>query len=90
MNESSFKDGILASIDTSEAIASTKFGESMKGNEHQLHETGVVYVNNTAYIITIMTAGKDVKKLPEVIKTISKLVYDKMSKGNVNNTLAEL
>ncbi|MFM2225175.1 MAG: hypothetical protein RJA07_1377 [Bacteroidota bacterium] len=90
MNQSSFKDGILASIDTSKAIASTKFGESMKGNEHQLHETGVIYVNNSAYIVTIMTAGKDVKKLPEVIKNISKLVYDKMSVDNINNTIAKL
>jgi beta-lactamase class A len=89
MNESSFKDGILASLGEG-AMASTKFGESKKGDMHQIHETGIVYVNNTAYLITIMTEGKDVAKLPEVIKIISKNVFDKMSNINNNATVAKL
>jgi beta-lactamase class A len=89
MNESSFKDGILASLGDG-AIASTKFGESKKGDMHQIHETGIVYVNNTAYIITIMTEGKDVTKLPEVIKAISKNIYDKMSQTNYNTSIAKI
>ena len=89
MHESSFKEGILASI-SKDAIASTKFGESKKGNLHQIHETGVVYVNNTAYVITIMTEGKDVMKLPSVVKEISKTVFDKMSNITYNSNLVKL
>jgi beta-lactamase class A len=90
MNQSSFKDGILSTIDKDNTIASTKFGESRKGDLHQLHETGIVYVNNTAYVITIMTEGKDIRKLPEVIAAISKLAYNKMTSINTNGSLAKL
>jgi beta-lactamase class A len=90
MNQSSFKDGILSTINKETTIASTKFGESRKGDLHQLHETGIIYVNNSAYVITIMTEGKDVKKLPEVIAALSKAAYQKMTSADYNTTVAKL
>ena len=57
-----------------------KFGESGTLTEHQLHESGIVYLQHNPYLITIMTKGPDVKKLPDVLSAISKSVFDDMAK----------
>jgi len=46
MSECSFKQGMAAAIE-SLGFISHKFGESVMGNQHQLHESGIIYVNNT-------------------------------------------
>lgn len=78
LNQSDFKEGIRSGL-PGEIKLVHKFGEwGMPNNPdmHQLSESGIVYLNNTPYILTVMTQGKDVKKLPGVIADISKLVYN--------------
>ena len=70
-----FNEGITKNIPKNVQI-SHKFGE--KGNEtiHAFGETGIIYENNTPYLITIMTEGKEQSKLPLAIQEISSLVYN--------------
>lgn len=54
-----------------------KFGEwNAPGTDFELNETGVVFLNNKPYLLTVLTKGKDMKKLPGVIATAGKKVSD--------------
>lgn len=81
MSECFFKEGLAAAVD-SLGFISHKFGESVMGNQHQLHESCIIYVNNTGYVLTVMTDDKDIKQLPEVIKEISKVAYNTIKSGS--------
>lgn len=52
-----------------------KFGEGGNKIQHELHEAGVVYLNGTPYVLVVMTRGKVVAKLPEVIKSVAETVH---------------
>jgi beta-lactamase class A len=73
-----FKDGIVKGIPLRTPIAH-KFGESGDTSEKQLHESGIVYLDGNSYLLTIMTKGKDNKKLSELIAEISQAVYLEIS-----------
>ena len=53
-----------------------KFGEGGNRAQHELHEAGVVYLDGSPYVLVVMTRGKVVAKLPEVIKSVSRTVSD--------------
>lgn len=78
LNESDFKDGIVSGLPPNTVVVH-KFGESGTPAMHQLHESAIVYLDNTAYLLTIMTKGADVKKLPPVLGQLSGLVYSAIS-----------
>ncbi len=75
-----FKDGLVKGLPDNVKIAH-KFGEAGSQQLHQLHETGIVYLNNTAYLITVMTKGTDLQKLTQTISEISKITYARMNKN---------
>ncbi|MEP6514053.1 MAG: serine hydrolase [Parafilimonas sp.] len=56
-----------------------KFGESGSTQVHQWHESGIIYVNNKPYILTVMTNGTDLKKLATVISDIAGIMYQQVS-----------
>jgi beta-lactamase class A len=58
-----------------------KFGEWGNGYEKELHETGIVYIADNPYILTVMTNGRDWNALSGVIAQVSKTVYDHMSQN---------
>ncbi len=61
-----------------------KFGEWGHGDEsHELHEAGFIYLNNTAYLLVVMTKGKDLKKLPEIIAALAKIVYANIEDSSI-------
>ncbi|MEO5570549.1 MAG: serine hydrolase [Bacteroidia bacterium] len=79
--QSDFNEGIVKQLPPDIKVA-RKFGEwgnSKDSNNHQLHESGIVYINKNPYLITIMTKGRHVLPLPQAVSDISKLVYDRMS-----------
>ncbi len=78
MARSDFKLGLCAGIPDPVAVAH-KFGESGDTQEQQLHETGLVYLPGNTYLITVMTRGNDMTRLPQVLSSISKLVYERMA-----------
>jgi beta-lactamase class A len=81
MTESSFKDGMIKFLPPQIKVA-RKIGEMggyVAGAPKQLHESGIIFMNNNPVLVTIMTKGNDVHLLPGVISEITKLVYDKMN-----------
>ena len=83
LTESDFKNGIANGLPSSVQMAH-KFGESGDDKEKQLHESAIIYLNNSPILVTIMTKGKDMSKLSLVIKEASNLVYTQMQNGQTN------
>jgi len=77
LSKCNFKKGLVAGIPADIKI-SHKFGESGDPNEKHLSESGIIYLNDNPYTLTIMTKGKDMNKLPEVIKQLSSAIYQYM------------
>jgi beta-lactamase class A len=74
LKECDFKLGMVKGLPVNTVVAH-KFGEMGDETTRQLHESGLIYINNTPYLLTIMTKGYDVKDLPEIIGDMSKMVY---------------
>jgi beta-lactamase class A len=73
-----FKDGILKEL-PADVKAIHKFGEYAANDDKELHESAIIYINNNAYLITIMTKGHDFSKLSDLMGHLSKMVYDYMN-----------
>ena len=78
LTESTFKEGLVKLLPSDVKVAH-KFGEWGNDYQKELHETGIVYLNENPYLITVMTDGNDWGKLSDVISQISKIVYDNMA-----------
>ena len=77
LSKTEFNDGILKALPKDIKVVH-KFGESGTPADRQLHESAIVYLNGKSYLITVMTKGKDIKVLSNLMSDISQLVYDKM------------
>ena len=73
-----FKDGIVAGLPTGCKVIH-KFGEGGYDNSPQFSESAIIYCNHGAYLLTIMTKGSDMKKMPQVLSAISKKVYETLN-----------
>ena len=82
LSETEYNNGIIKGIPKNITVAH-KFGESGNQFEKELHESGIIFLNNSPYIITIMTRGKDLEKLPEVINQISALTFQALSNQSI-------
>ncbi|MFZ4797685.1 MAG: serine hydrolase [Bacteroidia bacterium] len=78
LSKSDFEEGFSKGIPTNVSMAE-KFGESGNLDMKELHETAIVYLANKPYIITIMTKGKVLDKLPQVLKEVSFLAYNHLN-----------
>lgn len=81
LTKSNYKNGILKGIDPSVTVAH-KFGERVENGVSQLHEFGIVYLKNHPYVIGVMTKGKDLNQLPEVVSGVSGIAYKEFSTMN--------
>jgi len=74
-----FKDGL-----PQEVSIAHRYGQwtDNKGNQ-EIHESGIIYLNDKAYVLTVLTKGMDAEKLKGVISKVTKTVYD-----NINTALA--
>ena len=77
LSQCEFKDGILLGLPKGTRVAH-KFGESGTQIDKQLHESAIVYLANKPYLLTVMTKGKDNKKLSQLIGEISQTAYNYM------------
>jgi len=75
LSESGFKGGLVKEFPASVVVAH-KFGEGGGVDETDLSDAGIVYLNNETYCIVVMTRGKNVTELSEIIGKISKKIYD--------------
>jgi beta-lactamase class A len=73
-----FNDGMLKGLPEGIKIAH-KFGEWDNHKEYELHESGIIYHDHKAYLITIMTKGDSRDKLPKVVSAMTKMMYEKLS-----------
>jgi beta-lactamase class A len=72
LTECDFKDGFITGLPAGTPVAH-KFGEWGDGGvNHELHESGIIYIDGDAYILTVMTSGKSI---PELVKTIQEISY---------------
>ena len=78
LSKCNFKEGIIKGLPNGTKVAH-KFGESGDAVEKQLHESAIVYLNGKVYLLTIMTKGKDNKKLADIISQISNAVFQKVN-----------
>lgn len=74
LSKTDFTEGIIKGLPQNTKVAH-KFGEKGDATNHAFHETGIVYVNNYPYLISVMTEGNDQAKLPKVLQEISSAVY---------------
>lgn len=77
LSQCDFKRGLIAGLPKYSKVIH-KFGESGDTSGQQLSESAIVYLDNNCYVLTVMTAGKDYKQLPLIIKEISASVYQFM------------
>lgn len=75
LNKSDFKDGLISGLPDNCSV-SHKFGEGGYVTAPNFSETAIVYCGKKPYLLTVMTKGTDMKKLPKVIQEISKTVFD--------------
>lgn len=78
LSKCNFKEGVIKGLPKGSKVAH-KFGESGDAVEKQLHESAIVYLNGKVYLLTIMTKGKDNKKLADIISQISNAVFQKVN-----------
>ena len=81
LSTATWKDGLVASLPDGTIIAH-KYGEHVNGqgdtiDSVELHDCGIVYPKNGPYLLCVMTKGKTVSNLTDVISHISKMIYDK-------------
>jgi len=78
LSGSDFKNGILQGLPGNLRVAH-KFGEEGNIDCQELHESAIVYLGNSPYMLTIMTKGKDISKQSKVLQEISSKVYQSLS-----------
>ncbi len=78
LSEATFKEGIVTGVPDDMRVAH-KFGYAFVDGENQLHDCGIVYHPQMAYILCIMTIGADPNKASSVIAGISRMVYEGVS-----------
>ncbi len=80
LSKCSFQDGMRKGV-PDDVMIGHKFGEMKINGTEQLHESGIIYASDGPILLTIMTKGKEVKVLPEVITEITKAVYQGAAKS---------
>lgn len=81
LSKSTFKEGIMQSMPDKVTVAH-KFGEYNDGPYKELHEAGIVYVNNNPYLLTVMTKGNDIKTMPSFLGDIARIIHNKLQAAN--------
>lgn len=67
-------------------VVSHKFGEKsdMAAGTVQLHDCGIVYHPNTPYLLCVMSEGRDIQLLDDVIRDVSKFIYSEVDSHTKN------
>ena len=74
LSQCDFKQGLVGGLPNNTIIAH-KFGEAGNDEMHELNESGIIYLGNKRYLLSVMTKGKEFSKLSEVLKSIYRTVY---------------
>lgn len=74
LSRSQFVQGLTAGVPSQVKVAH-KFGERISGDTKQLHDCGIIYKEESPYLLCVMTRGQDFNKMGKIISDISSLVY---------------
>jgi beta-lactamase class A len=77
LSHSDFKDGLMSGLPEGLKVAH-KFGEAGGPGFFNFSESGIIYLNNSPYLITIMTKGPTLENLPPIVSSISQKVFEVM------------
>ncbi len=88
MSRSTWGGGLLAGLPADVEVAH-KFGEAVDQGGFQLHETGLVYAEDSPYIVTVMTRGTQAGVLAGAISRISRIVYEEMTRDSGGQNVAQ-
>jgi beta-lactamase class A len=87
LTECDFKEGFLKGLPVGTPVAH-KFGEWGDGGvQHELHESGIIYLDGEAYILTVMTSGKNIQDLSKTIQEITQVFYQEIDDPKIPNAL---
>jgi beta-lactamase class A len=87
LTECDFKEGFLKGLPAGTPVAH-KFGEWGDGGvQHELHESGIIYLDGEAYILTVMTSGKNIQDLTKTIQEITQVFYQEIDDPKIPNGL---
>ena len=75
LTSSTFSQGIVAGLPKGTLVAH-KFGERVFEDKKQLHDCGIIYLNNGNFLLCVMTKGDDFEKIETTIADISKNVFN--------------
>lgn len=79
LTKTEFKGGIAAGIPSDVKVAH-KFGEHFtEGKAKQFHDSGIVYLGGSAYVVVIMTEGDELPKLEKVVRSLSEICFKNRS-----------
>ena len=79
--ESVYDRGLVAGLPKNIKVAH-KFGERYSESNEiiQLHDCGIIYYPDNPYSLCVMTKGKSISELEEVISEISQRVYEEFER----------
>jgi len=87
LTECDFKEGFLKGLPAGTPVAH-KFGEWGDGGvQHEIHESGIIYLDGEAYILTVMTSGKNIQDLTKTIQEITQVFYQEIDDPKIPNGL---
>ena len=87
LSECDFKEGFVKGLPAGTPVAH-KFGEWGDGGmNHELHESGIIYIDGEAFLLTVMTSGKSIPELAKTIQEISALFDQELDDSNKANGL---
>lgn len=74
LSHSDFSTGLINGLPKNVKVVH-KFGEAGDSSFAHFSESGIIYTNNSTYLLTVMTKGKDLKVLPGVVSQIANKAY---------------
>lgn len=79
LSNCTFKEGFVKGLPDNTRMWH-KFGEWRNaGHDYELHESGVIFIDDKPYLLTVMTKGNDTEKLAKTISAVARKVYEKIS-----------
>ena len=83
LSQSSFRDGLVRPLDPSIKVP-RKFAERGTNGVNEFHEMGIVYSGKDPYLLGVMTKGRDLKDLENVVADVSQIVYSGLNKDRLS------
>ena len=74
---SNYRDGMLKGMDPKIKVAH-KFGERIELGQVEFHEFGIVYLKNRPYLLGVMSRGKQLNELQNMLSELSRIVFNEM------------